>query len=70
MIPYIYIEQIKKIKIEYISTGLFKNIFPVIFKNKNMLPKCPKQKLKASLKKKTHRTHIKPTKVDVLVGYD
>lgn len=34
MIPYIYIEQIKKIKIEYISTGLFKNIFPVIFKIK------------------------------------
>uniref|UniRef100_A0A8W8NES7 Centromere protein W n=1 Tax=Magallana gigas TaxID=29159 RepID=A0A8W8NES7_MAGGI len=36
-----------------------------------MLPKCPKQKLKASLKKKTHRTHIKPTKVDVLIwlGY-
>lgn len=35
-----------------------------------MLPKCPKQKLKASLKKKTHRTHIKPTKVDVLVDYN
>lgn len=69
MIPNIYFEQIKKIKIEYISTGLLKNIFPVIFKQ-NMLPKCPKQKLKASLKKKTHRTHIKPTKVDVLVGYD
>lgn len=66
MIPNIYFEQIKKIKIEYISTGLLKNIFP----KQNMLPKCPKQKLKASLKKKTHRTHIKPTKVDVLVGYD
>lgn len=58
-----------KNKIEYILTGLTKNIFPVIFKNR-MLPKCPKQKLKASLKKKTHRTHIKPTKVDVLVGYN
>lgn len=70
MIPYIYIEQIKKIKIEYISTGLFKKYIPGNIQKQNMLPKCPKQKLKASLKKKTHRTHIKPTKVDVLVGYD
>lgn len=65
MIPNIYFEQIKKIKIEYISKYIPGNI-----QKQNMLPKCPKQKLKASLKKKNHRTHIKPTKVDVLVGYD
>lgn len=36
-----------------------------------MLPKCPKNKLKVSLKKKTKRVHVKPAKVDVLIwlGY-